>query len=62
LIPKRNEKDLADVPSEVLSQMTITLVENISQVLEVALGIHDAFFPATASSAALPGAVTVMPS
>jgi ATP-dependent Lon protease len=62
LIPKRNEKDLADVPPEVLSQMTVTLVEHVSQVLEIALGIHDAFFPATAPSAALPGTVAVIPS
>jgi ATP-dependent Lon protease len=62
LIPKRNEKDLVDVPTEVLSQMTVTLVEHVSQVLEIALGIHDAFFPAVASSAALPGTVAVMPS
>jgi ATP-dependent Lon protease len=62
LIPKRNEKDLTDVPAEVLSQVSITFVEHVSQVLEIALGIHDAFFPTMPPTAALPGAVTVVPS
>lgn len=62
LIPKRNEKDLADVPAEVLSQMTVTMVEHVNQVLEIALGIHDAFLPSSVPSAALPGTVAVIPS
>lgn len=57
LVPKRNEKDLAEVPKEVLSQMKVTLVDDVNEVLEVALGIHDAFLPAT-NIAALPGVVT----
>jgi ATP-dependent Lon protease len=61
LIPKRNEKDLADIPVEVRSQMKVTLVEHVNEVLEIALGIHDAFFP-TIPQGALPATVAVVPS
>ena len=61
LIPKRNEKDLADIPAEVRSQMKVTLVEHVNEVLEIALGIHDAFFP-TVPQGALPATVAVVPS
>jgi ATP-dependent Lon protease len=37
LIPKRNEKDLVDVPEEVLQQLRIVPVENMDQVLAEAL-------------------------
>src|SRR5918993_316569 len=37
LIPKDNEKDLQEVPEEVLAQMTIQLVETIDEVLSLAL-------------------------
>ncbi len=37
LIPKRNEKDLVDVPDEVLQQLRIVPVENMDQVLAEAL-------------------------
>ncbi len=37
VLPKRNEKDLRDVPSEVLDQLDIHLVEEIEQALEVLL-------------------------
>jgi ATP-dependent Lon protease len=37
LIPRRNEKDLVDVPEEVLSQLKITPVENMDEVLANAL-------------------------
>jgi ATP-dependent Lon protease len=37
LIPKRNEKDLVDVPEEVLLQLRIVPVENMDQVLSEAL-------------------------
>jgi ATP-dependent Lon protease len=57
LVPKRNEKDLIDVPKEVLSQLKVTLVDNMNEVLEIALGIHDAFLPVT-NIAALPGVIT----
>jgi ATP-dependent Lon protease len=37
LIPKRNEKDLVDVPDEVRQQLRIVAVENMDQVLAEAL-------------------------
>jgi predicted ATP-dependent protease len=37
LIPKRNEKDLVDVPDEVRQQLRIVPVENMDQVLAEAL-------------------------
>jgi len=37
LIPKRNEKDLVDVPEEVLTQLRVIPVENMDQVLAEAL-------------------------
>ena len=37
LIPKENEKDLADIPKNVLSGLTIVPVEHIDEVLKVAL-------------------------
>ena len=45
LIPRRNEKDLVEIPAEVLAQIKVTLVEHVDEVLEIALGIHDAFLP-----------------
>jgi ATP-dependent Lon protease len=55
LIPKKNQKDLVDVPGEVLSEMKVTLVEHVNEVLEIALGIHDAFLP-TMATGQLPAA------
>ncbi|MBX7218398.1 MAG: endopeptidase La [Blastocatellia bacterium] len=37
LIPKDNQKDLVDVPKEVLDVMTVHLVENVDRVLQLAL-------------------------
>jgi ATP-dependent Lon protease len=37
ILPKRNEKDLRDIPDEVRSQMKLILVENMDQVLAAAL-------------------------
>jgi ATP-dependent Lon protease len=37
IIPKRNEKDLRDIPDEVRNQMKLVLVENMDQVLAAAL-------------------------
>lgn len=45
ILPKRNEKDLLEVPEEVRSQLTIHLVEHVNEVIEIALGMHDAFAP-----------------
>jgi ATP-dependent Lon protease len=45
LIPKMNAKDLADIPAEVLSEIKVTPVDHVNEVLEIALGIHDAILP-----------------
>jgi hypothetical protein len=37
IIPKDNEKDLADVPANVLKNLEIILVEHVDEVLKVAL-------------------------
>jgi ATP-dependent Lon protease len=37
IIPKENEKDLADVPENIRGQMKIHFVENMDQVLKIAL-------------------------
>ncbi len=38
IVPKRNEKDLPDIPEEVRETLKFHFVENIDQVLEIALG------------------------
>ena len=37
ILPKRNAKDLIDVPKRARSELQLVLVEHIDQVLEVAL-------------------------
>ncbi len=37
ILPKDNEKDLADIPAEILAEMKIHCVETMDEVLEVAL-------------------------
>ena len=37
VIPKDNEKDLADIPKNVLDELNIYLVETMDEVLKVAL-------------------------
>jgi ATP-dependent Lon protease len=37
ILPKDNEKDLADIPPEILAQMSVQLVESMDEVLQVAL-------------------------
>jgi ATP-dependent Lon protease len=37
ILPKDNEKDLADIPPEIQAQMSIHLVESMDEVLQVAL-------------------------
>lgn len=44
ILPKRNEKDLRDVPEEIRSQLNFFFVENINEVLKIALGL-DAVVP-----------------
>ncbi len=38
ILPRRNEKDLDDIPDEVREQMKFMLVDRVEQVLEAALG------------------------
>jgi ATP-dependent Lon protease len=37
ILPKRNEKDLEDVPAEVRNAMTFVLVERIDEAIEAGL-------------------------
>jgi ATP-dependent Lon protease len=37
LLPKDNEKDLAEIPQEILSSLTVHLVETMDEVLQIAL-------------------------
>jgi ATP-dependent Lon protease len=37
LLPKDNEKDLADIPQEILASLTVHFVENMDEVLQIAL-------------------------
>jgi ATP-dependent Lon protease len=37
ILPRKNEKDLRDIPEEIRKQMKLVLVDNIEQVLETAL-------------------------
>jgi ATP-dependent Lon protease len=37
ILPKDNEKDLADIPAEIQAELTLRFVENMDQVLEIAL-------------------------
>jgi ATP-dependent Lon protease len=38
IVPKRNEKDMPDIPEEVRSTIQFHFVDNIDQVMEIALG------------------------
>jgi hypothetical protein len=37
ILPKDNEKDLADIPPEIKAQMSIHFVESMDEVLQIAL-------------------------
>ena len=37
VLPRRNEKDLVDVPEDVRKALDIQLVDTVDQVLEIAL-------------------------
>src|SRR5688500_6823475 len=56
IVPKRNEKDLPDIPDEVKQTLKFHFVENIDQVMEIALG--KAARPARPKDAAAPGNAT----
>jgi ATP-dependent Lon protease len=50
VIPKRNEKDLEDVPDEVKDALGIHLVETIDEALALTLGETSSFHPAPTSA------------
>jgi ATP-dependent Lon protease len=37
ILPRRNEKDLVDIPPEILEKIQLKLVDTIDEVLEIAL-------------------------
>ncbi len=39
ILPKKNERDLEDVPEDVRSEMTFVMVETVDEVLKEALDI-----------------------
>jgi ATP-dependent Lon protease len=52
ILPKDNEKDLADIPKAVLDSLDLYLVDNMDEVLKVALAEPLAVIPAAAGDAA----------
>ncbi|HEX6861334.1 MAG TPA: S16 family serine protease, partial [Thermoanaerobaculia bacterium] len=52
VIPRKNEKDLRDIPDEIRKQLKIVLVESMEQVLETALRRRPKPLPATPKSTA----------
>ncbi|HEY5496550.1 MAG TPA: S16 family serine protease, partial [Candidatus Limnocylindrales bacterium] len=40
VLPKKNEKDLRDIPEEIRKQIKVILVDSMDQVLETALRRH----------------------
>lgn len=48
ILPKSNEKDLVEVPKEILNTFQINLVENIDEVLQIALEEREEKTPALA--------------
>ncbi len=54
IIPRRNEKDLPDLPQEVKDTLEFHLADSIEQVLEVALGITKLARPAGSRAARPP--------
>lgn len=40
ILPRRNEKDMVDIPPEIRKSLKFHLVSNVSEVLAAALGVH----------------------
>jgi ATP-dependent Lon protease len=40
IVPKRNEKDLPDLPQDVKDHLKFHFVENVDQVLRIAIGVN----------------------
>jgi len=51
ILPKDNEKDLADIPKNVLDSLDIYMVEGMDEVLKIALAEPLPVLPAAASEA-----------
>jgi ATP-dependent Lon protease len=45
IIPKKNEQDYLEVPEEVRAELKVHFVEHVGEVIEIALGLRDAFAP-----------------
>jgi ATP-dependent Lon protease len=45
VLPRENEKDLADIPKVVLDALSVQLVEHVDEVLKIALGPPEATAP-----------------
>ena len=56
ILPKDNQKDLADIPANILEQFEINLVENMDEVLKIALTEEPT--PLDAAEAFSPAALT----
>jgi ATP-dependent Lon protease len=55
VIPKKNEKDVRDIPEEIRKQIKIVLVETMGQVLETSLRRRPRPLPATPKAPARRG-------
>jgi ATP-dependent Lon protease len=51
IVPRENEKDLADIPKNVLDSLAIHMVESMDEVLKIALVEPLAAIPAPATDA-----------
>ena len=58
VLPKDNEKDLADIPKNVLDSLDIYLVDTMDEVLKVALAEPLSRITATAEAAAVQPAIS----
>jgi ATP-dependent Lon protease len=54
IVPKRNQKDMPDLPEEVKNTLKFQFVENIDQVLEIALDVRRTRSSAVTAAAAAP--------
>ena len=58
IVPRENEKDLADIPKNVLDSLNVYMVESMDEVLKIALA-EPLGTIATPVDAALPGETTI---
>src|SRR5205809_3923515 len=58
IVPRENEKDLADIPKNVLDSLNVYMVESMDEVLKIALAEPLGAIPAPVD-AALPGEATI---